>query len=59
MDVTIAYLDPGTGSLLIQVLIASLVAIPVFFRNQIGRVVGAIRRGGGRGDKRGVEPPGD
>jgi hypothetical protein len=28
-----AYLDPGTGGLIIQVLIASLVGIGVFFKN--------------------------
>ncbi len=28
-----AYLDPGTGGLIIQVLIASLIGIGVFFRN--------------------------
>ena len=36
-DVILAYIDPGSGSLIIQVLIASLIAIPVFFRTQIAR----------------------
>lgn len=39
----LAYIDPGTGSLVIQVVIASLIAIPVFFRSQIARVVGLMR----------------
>ena len=43
-DMILAYIDPGSGSLIIQVLIASLIAIPVFFRNQIARVTGLSRR---------------
>ena len=43
-DVVLAYIDPGSGSLIIQVLIASLIAIPVFFRNQIARITGFSRR---------------
>lgn len=39
----LAYIDPGSGSLIIQVVIATLIAIPVFFRNQIARVVGLAR----------------
>jgi hypothetical protein len=31
----LAYIDPGTGSLLIQFLLASLVGGMVFFRNQL------------------------
>lgn len=46
-----AYIDPGAGSLLIQALIAGLVAIPIFFRRQLGRAIGAVRRlGGSRSD---------
>ena len=40
----LAYIDPGSGSLIIQVLIASVIAIPVFFRNQIARITGITRR---------------
>ena len=43
MELIFAYIDPGSGSLLIQGLIAALVAIPVFFRHQIARAVQAIR----------------
>ncbi len=43
MDLIFAYLDPGSGSLLIQALIAGLVALPIFFRHQIARFVRAIR----------------
>jgi hypothetical protein len=40
----LAYIDPGSGSLIIQVLIASMVAIPVLFRNRIAQVVRVLRR---------------
>ena len=33
----LAYIDPGSGSLIIQGAIASIVAAVVFFRNQIAR----------------------
>lgn len=39
----LAYIDPGSGSLIIQVVIATLVAIPLFFRTQIARVIHAVR----------------
>lgn len=44
-----AYIDPGTGSLIVQAIIAALVAAPLFFRAQISRAVRAIR---GSGDDR-------
>ena len=40
----LAYIDPGSGSLIIQAVIAGIVAIPFFFRHQIGRFVRAVRR---------------
>ena len=43
MEPIFAYIDPGSGSLVVQALIAGLVAIPVFFRHQIARVVRAVR----------------
>jgi hypothetical protein len=39
----LAYIDPGSGSLIIQVVIATLVAIPIFFRAQLKRLIDAIR----------------
>jgi hypothetical protein len=39
----LAYIDPGSGSLIIQVVIATLVAIPIFFRTQIARFMHAVR----------------
>jgi hypothetical protein len=38
-----AYIDPNAGSLVIQALIAALVAIPFFFRRQLARAVRVIR----------------
>ena len=43
MDFTLAYIDPGSGSLLIQALIAGLVAAPIFYRRQIMRVTQRFR----------------
>ena len=48
MDLVFAYVDPGTGSLIIQAIIAGAVAIPLFFRNQIIRGVSAVKRAMGR-----------
>jgi hypothetical protein len=42
-DFAIAYIDPGSGSLIIQVAIATAVAIPIFLRAQIGRFVAMVR----------------
>lgn len=39
----LAYIDPGSGSLIIQVVIATIVAIPIFFRTQITRLVNLAR----------------
>ncbi|MFV2062553.1 MAG: hypothetical protein ACC726_03450 [Chloroflexota bacterium] len=43
MDLPFAYIDPGSGSLMIQALIAGLVALPIFFRQQIARAVRVVR----------------
>ena len=42
------YIDPGSGSLIIQAIIAGLVAIPFFFRSQIAKGIRAVRRMAGR-----------
>jgi hypothetical protein len=39
----LAYIDPGSGSLIIQAVIATIVAVPFFFRQQIGRFVRSVR----------------
>jgi len=46
-----AYIDPGSGSLIIQAVIAGLVAIPIFFRAQVSRGVHALKRVVGRGSE--------
>jgi hypothetical protein len=38
------YVDPGSGSLIIQAVIAAMVAIPFFLRRQLARVVALVRR---------------
>lgn len=40
----LAYIEPGTGSLIIQAAIAAAIAVPLFFRHQIGRFLNAVRR---------------
>jgi superfamily II DNA or RNA helicase len=44
MSHLLAYIDAGSGSLIVQALIATVVAVPFFFRQQIGRVVRAVRK---------------
>ncbi len=46
-----AYIDAGSGSLIIQALIAGLVAIPIFFRAQLTKGVHAVKRAMGRGSE--------
>jgi hypothetical protein len=38
------YIDPGAGSMVIQAMLAAVLAIPFFFRTQIARVIGRFRR---------------
>jgi hypothetical protein len=56
MHLVFAYIDPGSGSLLIQAVIAALVAAPFVLRQQIAR---AIRRLRGEGDPVASNVPGD
>ena len=44
LDPVLAYIDPGSGSLIIQVVIASIIAIPVLFRAKVAQITRAIRR---------------
>jgi hypothetical protein len=39
----LAYIDPGSGSLIIHAAIAAMIAIPIFFRTQIARILHAVR----------------
>ena len=45
MDLVFAYLDPGSGSLIIQAVIAGIVAVPIIFRNKISAIVRTLRGG--------------
>ncbi len=45
MDFVFAYLDPGSGSIIIQALIAGIVAVPIIFRNKISAIVRTVRGG--------------
>ncbi len=42
----LAYIDPGSGSMLLQVILAGILAIPFFFRRFIGDGLRRIRGGG-------------
>lgn len=53
----LAYIDPGSGSLLLQAILAGLLSIPFFFRRTIGNVIHRIR--GGSDEPAAVEQPGD
>ena len=39
-----AYLDPGSGSMIIQAVIAAAVSLPILFRDRVGRVVRRVFR---------------
>lgn len=41
----IAYIDPGAGSMVIQAVIATVLAIPFFLRARISSFVGRLRGG--------------
>jgi hypothetical protein len=50
-DGILAYIDPGSGSLIIQAVIAGLLAVPFFFRRTIGDLWHRVR-----GSRRDTEP---
>ena len=39
----LAYIDPGSGSMLLQVILAGILAVPFFFRRTIGDTWRKIR----------------
>jgi hypothetical protein len=53
LHIPLAYIDPGSGSLIIQAVIAGAVAAPIVLRNQLRRAGSAIRRavGGTRAER--------
>lgn len=42
----LAYIDPGSGGMLLQVILAGVLAVPFFFRRAIGGGWRRIRGGG-------------
>ena len=42
----LAYIDPGSGSMLLQVILAGLLAVPFFFRRTVADVWHRIRGNG-------------
>jgi len=40
----LAYIDAGSGSLIVQALIAAVIAVPIMLRSQIRRAASAVRR---------------
>lgn len=50
----LAYIDPGTGSMVIQMAIAALLSIPFLFRRAITRTVRRIQ---GKPDLDDISPP--
>jgi hypothetical protein len=43
MDHFVAYIDAASGGLIVQVLIASIVAVPFFLRTQLKRGITTLR----------------
>jgi hypothetical protein len=43
MDHLVAYIDAGTGSMILQVAIAAVIAIPFFLRTHLSRGVQFVR----------------
>ena len=52
-----AYIDPGSGSMLLQVVLAGLLAIPFFFRRTVADVWHRVRGNGD--DVADARPPTD
>ena len=42
----LAYIDPGSGTMLLQVLLAGLIAVPFFFRRTVSNVWHRVRGNG-------------
>jgi len=46
LEKPLAYLDPGSGSFILQIILASLLASLLFFKNFWRRLIGAFRKPG-------------
>lgn len=51
----LAYLDPGSGSMLLQVILAGVLAVPFFFRRVISDAWHRVRGSGDATPPRGSE----
>lgn len=49
------YIDPGAGSMVVQAILAGLLAIPFLLRTQVSRIVSRLR--GHTPDKPDDQPP--
>lgn len=58
-ETCLAYLDPGAGSILLQLLAGTIVGVGLFFRQNIARIVRSVRRGGGSSGPNAPEPADD
>ncbi len=45
MTLMLGYIDPGSGTILLQLLVGSLIGAGLFFRQGIGRLMRVFRRG--------------
>ena len=45
MQPMVAYIDPGSGSLMLQLLVGSVVGLALFFRQNLARLFRLFRRG--------------
>lgn len=52
-----AYIDPGSGSMLLQVILAGILAVPFFFRRTISDVWHRVRGGEPAADEAATAPP--
>jgi hypothetical protein len=50
MEHLVAYIDAGTGSMILQVAIAAVIAVPFFLRTQLSRGIQFVRARLGRKD---------
>ena len=55
----VAYIDPGSGSMLLQVILAGVLAVPFFFRRVIADAWHRVRGGGGRAESAEVREEND
>ena len=58
-ETCLAYIDPGAGSILLQLLAGTIIGVGLFFRQSIVRIVRSFRRGGGSSGPSVPEPADD